>query len=109
MKNLNYHFVIKPVQGGLGKVLTIDSSKTFSEFDKKIREIMGYDTWDHLSGFYEGKPFCSSEITTISPDGFGKKSNMKIKKLGLKLGDKFGYVYDFGDCIECIISVENIT
>jgi hypothetical protein len=109
MGKKTYTFAVKPIRRGAKKNLTIDASKSLSELDGKIRKVMGYDTWDHLSGFYEGKPFRSNEIATISPDGCGENSNAKIGSLNFQLGDKFGYVYDFGDSVESMIFVENIT
>lgn len=109
MKPKSYTFSVKPIYGKSKKKLTISASSSFSELDSEIRNVMGHDSWDHLSGFYEGKPFQSTEIATVSPDGGGENSDISIKSLNLQPGDKLGYVYDFGDCLQSTILVEEVS
>ena len=108
MSQLIYKLCIKPKRGAKKRLL-ISASKTLSDLDSKIRNAMGYDSWDHLSGFYEGTPFHSNEIATISPDGCGDNSKTALEHLNLQSGDEFGYVYDFGDCVESMIFVDEIS
>jgi len=79
-----------------------------SELDQKIRQTMGYDSWDHLSGFYMGIPHRTPEIAMISPDGDGENSSLTIDELNLSQGTEIGYVYDFGDNIQSMLKIEAV-
>lgn len=91
------------------KKFTVNGSMTLAELDQLIRQEMDYDGFDHLSGFYEGKPHCSPEIATIAPFGSGGNSSLTIDALMLSPGSEIGYVYDFGDDIQSILKVEEVT
>ena len=109
MNRKNYLFSITPGRGKKKKIpLRAEGSMSLAEFDQLIRKTMNYD-WDHLSGFYMGKPFRSPEIATITPDGGGDNSDISIDELSLSIGSEMGYVYDFGDDIQSVIRVEDLT
>jgi len=62
---------------------------------------------DHLSEFFIGR-WPSEGFGEIRPDGGGSGADERIEQLGLSEGDKLGYVYDFGDEIHHVITLEKI-
>jgi hypothetical protein len=60
-----------------------------------------------LSEFFLGR-WPSGGFGEIRPDGGGSGANKRIEQLGLSEGDKLGYVYDFGDEIHHVITLEKI-
>jgi hypothetical protein len=110
-KNENsYVLSIRPVRGKkktTPKSISVHGSMVLAEFDQLIRNEMNYD-WDHLSGFFMGKPHSSPEIATITPDGSGDNSDLIIDDLNLSKGSELGYVYDFGDDIQSMLRVEEV-
>jgi len=114
LKNLDekaYTFSIQPVHSkkkSMKKSINVRGSMILSELDHEVRNAMGYDTWDHLSGFYQGKPGRSNEIATICPDGTGENTTITIDELNLSKGTVIGHVYDFGDNIQSVLTVEEV-
>lgn len=90
------------------KSINAYGSMEMNELDQKIRQAMGYDSWDHISAFYMGKPHRSPEIAMITPDGGGENSSLTIDELKLSQGSEMGYVYDFGDDIQSMLRVVEI-
>jgi len=106
----NYIFTIKRIgRKKLEKTIQIHGVFTLMEFDLQIRTAMNFDVCDHISAFYAGKPYRSPEIATITPSGDGENSNLKIDQIGLKEGFELGYVYDFGNNIQCLIILNEIS
>lgn len=104
-----YVFTIKKIVGKkIQKTIHVSGDLSLGEFDLEIRNTMNFDTFDHLSAFYEGKPHRSIEIATITPDGDGENSELKLDQIGLEAGVEMGYVYDFGDDIQCLIKLDEI-
>lgn len=89
--------------------IEIKGSQTLGDFDSIIRYAFGYDTFDHLSEFFKGKIWGQEGYGEIYPDGEGSGSDVSISQLRLSEGDKLEYVYDFGDDIQHIITLEKIT
>lgn len=108
--NFTYIFSIKKIGRGkkASKTLIVSGDLALGEFDSKIRNAMDFDTWDHLSAFYEGKPYRSPEIATITPNGDGDNSELTIEQLQLEEGAELGYVYDFGDDVQCLLTLNEI-
>ncbi len=106
----SYIFSINKIGHGkkTEKILKVPGNLALGEFDLKIRSVMKFDSWDHMSAFYEGKPHRSPEIATITPDGDGDNSNLTIENLQLEEGSELGYVYDFGDDVQCLLTVNEI-
>ena len=52
--------------------------------------------------------FREIELGNIDPLGEGNGADIRIAGLGLQVGDRLKYVYDFGDWIEHEIIVEKI-
>jgi len=92
---------------GLWRRIEIKGDQTLADFDHIIRIAFDHDTWDHLSEFFMGE-WSRGGFGEIDPDGGGSGAEMRIEQLGLSEGDKLGYVYDFGDEIQHIITLEKI-
>jgi hypothetical protein len=94
---------------GLMRLIEIKGSQTLCDFDGILRKAFNHDTEDHLSAFCNGCVWQSESLGDIDPDGNGKNANKPVEELGLQKGDKIEYVYDFGDDIQHLITLENIT
>ncbi len=90
--------------------LLVDESMTFEKLHIVIQVAMGWE-FAHLYQFKVGKFF----ITELSPeDGFDvfdqekyfPANEVHLVHFGFKPGDKFRYIYDFGDDWEHVIEVE---
>lgn len=92
----------------LWRRIEIRSNQTLGDFDNIIRDTFNHDKWDHLSEFYIGR-WSQGGFGEIYPDGRGSGTKKKIERLGLSEGDKLGYVYDFGDEIHHVLTLEKIT
>ena len=92
---------------GLWRRIEIKGNQTLADFDEIIRVAFDHDTWDHLSEFFKGA-WPQGGFGEIYPDGGGSGAKRRIEQLGLSEGDKLGYIYDFGDEIEHIVTLEKI-
>jgi len=96
------------------RFIEIAGNQTLSDFDDILRIAFKHDTSDHLSGFWKlvtrgkTKRVRKIDLANIDPFGKGEGSNLKIAELGLNIGDKLEYVYDFGDWIDHEITLEAI-
>ncbi|MFZ5809468.1 MAG: IS1096 element passenger TnpR family protein [Chloroflexota bacterium] len=71
--------------------------------------------FDHLAGFWKLVPrqgqktrYREVDLGTVDPFGEGDGADVQIAAIGLKEGDRLKYVFDFGDWIEHIITLEAI-
>jgi hypothetical protein len=71
--------------------------------------------FDHLAGFWKIVPrrgaktrYREVELGTVDPFGEGDGADVQIAAIGLKEGDRLRYVFDFGDWIEHILTLEAI-
>ena len=73
--------------------------------------------WDHMGGFWKLVPrggktkrarYREVDIGSINPFGEGDGADTPIAGLGLGIGDRLKYVYDFGDWIKHRIELEAI-
>ncbi|MBC2702435.1 MAG: plasmid pRiA4b ORF-3 family protein [ANME-2 cluster archaeon] len=88
--------------------IEIMGNQTLGDFDYIMREAFKHDIWDHLSEFFSGRAWKSKGYGEIDPDGGGSGSKKLIYQLALSEGDKLEYVYDFGDDIQHVITLESI-
>jgi hypothetical protein len=88
--------------------IEIKGSQTLGDFDGIIREAFNHDTFDHLSEFYAGRVWNSKGYGEIEPFGGGSGADIPIDTLRLSEGDTLEYVYDFGDDIQHVITLEKI-
>jgi hypothetical protein len=84
----------------------IKDIQTLGHFDYIIRESFNFEQHDHLSEFFRGKAWTSPGYGEIQPGGKGPGTKKRIDGLGIGIGDKFEYVYDFGSSVT--LSVELI-
>ncbi|MHA7582188.1 IS1096 element passenger TnpR family protein [Paenibacillus vandeheii] len=87
--------------------IEIQETQTLGDFDRIIRESFGYDD-DHLSAFYSGNVFSSTEYGEIEPNGQGRGSNKKLKDMKLQSGDRLEYIYDMGDSHISLVELMDI-
>lgn len=100
--------IIKGKLKGLWRRIEINGDQTLGELDEIIREAFNYDPWDHLSMFFSGRAWKSDDFGQIEPGGQDVGAKTQINQLSLSEGDKLEYVYDFGDKIKHIITLEKI-
>ncbi len=93
---------------GLWREIEIMGNQTLGDFDQIIRSAFGHDTFDHLSEFFLGRAGRSEGLGEINPFGEGSGSRVRVEQLGLFEGDIIEYVYDFGDDIQHVITLEKI-
>jgi len=104
---VQYTLKVKPRRGKSVQI-EVESHHTMAQVDQHLRMAFRYDTDDHCSAFFVGKPWRSEEIASINPGGSGENSSLEFGELGLAPGDQFHYVYDFGDNLEHTIEVGNV-
>lgn len=94
--------------------IEIQGNQTLADFDFLIRSEFGHDPSDHLGGFWklvrrgQTNRFRKIELGDVNPLGEGSGAEIRIAGLGLSVGDRLKYVYDFGDWIEHKIILESI-
>lgn len=71
--------------------------------------------FDHLAGFWKIVPrrgaktrYREVELGTVDPLGEGDGADVQIAAIGLQEGDRLKYVFDFGEWIEHILTLEAI-
>ena len=98
----------------LWRRIEIQGSQTLTDFDDILRSAFGHDSSDHMSGFWkqvrrgQGNRFREVDLGSINPFGEGDAADLRIAGLGLQVGDKMKYVYDFGDWVEHETTLEAI-
>jgi hypothetical protein len=98
----------------LWRAIEIQGEQTLGDFDDILRDAFNHDPGDHLSGFWKrirrgkGERFREVEIGDINPFEGGGAADLHLAGLGLKPGDELKYVYDFGDWIEHLLTLEAI-
>lgn len=90
------------------RVIEIRGDQTLGELDAVMREAFNRDTWDHLSEFFPGPAWQSRGYGEIDPFGGGRGAARQIGALRLHPGDTLEYVYDFGDDIQHVLTLEEI-
>ena len=92
----------------------IQGKQTVADFDRLLRHAFQHDGGDHLGGFWKrvrrGKSnrYREIDLGTVDPLGEGDGAEQSIADLGLKPGDEVKYVYDFGDWVEHILTLEEL-
>jgi len=92
----------------LWRRVEVKGAQTLGDLDRIIREAFKYYMWDHLSEFFRGRVWRSEGLGEIHPGGGDSGDGKRIDRLGLSEGDKLEYVYDFGDDIQHIVTLEKI-
>lgn len=93
---------------GIWRKLEMKTSQTLVSLHNLIQKVLRWDN-DHLYSFYMDNKFHSKdedmEYTCPYEPGGRKIANVPIGIFGLKEGQKFAYLFDFGDCHKFEIEV----
>ena len=102
---LQLKIVLDGITPKIWRRFLVKDNISFHDLHNVIQVVMGWGNY-HLYSFYPGK----EEIGIPDPDYRDNLFNAKKIKLKdkLSLKQKFGYVYDFGDNWEHILTVEKI-
>lgn len=98
-----YRFVATQSYGHQSRIIEILGKHTFADFDDAMRAAFDLDFSDHLSEFTRvfdrgrGKKSRKQEYGEINPFEPTPAMKLRLAGLGLEVGAKFDYVYDFGD------------
>ncbi len=97
--------------------IEIQGKQTLADLDEALRRAFNHDAYDHLGGFWKLIPrgtektrrFREVDLGDIYPlrQG-GEAAETRFAGVALSIGDKIKYVYDFGDWIEHVLTVESI-
>lgn len=99
------------------RTIEIRGKQTLADLDEALRRAFNHDPYDHLGGFWKLVPRGSEkkkryrevDLGDVYPLGQGgEAAKTRIAGVGFGVGDKIKYVYDFGDWIEHILTVEAI-
>jgi len=98
------------------RMIEIQGNQSLYKFDRVLRSAFQHDTSDHLSGFWKLVPrgqgkttrYREVELGDANPLDGGEAAKVKLAEIKIEVGDKLKYVYDFGDWIEHILTVEAI-
>ncbi len=93
---------------GIWRRIEIKGNQMLGDFDHVIRKAFNHDTEDYLSEFFPGRVWRSEGFGEIEPGGNGSGAKKQIDQLGLTDGNTIEYVYDFGDDIQHVITLEKI-
>ncbi len=98
---------------GLWRRIEMRGDQTLADFNSILQKAFQHD-WDHMAGFWKrvrrgsGKRYREIDLGDVDPLGGGSGADQRIAGLGLVPGDTLKYVYDFGDWIEHLITLEEI-
>jgi hypothetical protein len=106
--------------------IEVQGKHSLADLDLALREAFDHDVFDHMGGFWklltrgvQAKPGAAKrssarqgryrevELGDSEPMG-GEGASIIIAGLGLAVGDRLKYVYDFGDWIEHPLTLEAI-
>ena len=105
---LAIRIIVRRASGKKGCAIEVRNDQSITDLDLAIRLGFNYDTWDHCSAFFAGKPWRSKCLVEIYPDRSAPGQLNPISSLPLIEGTILSYVYDFGDNLEHSVSVEEI-
>jgi hypothetical protein len=104
-------------QPRLWREVEIQGKQTLSDLNEILVNAFNHD-WDHMGGFWrlvprkatnQGAPrYREVELGEVNPLGEGDCADLQIAGLGLAAGDKLKFVFDFGDWIEHVLTLESI-
>ena len=91
--------------------IEIRGDQNLRDLDREMRAAFGHDSSDHLSEFYLGVDAHADRrgLGTHNPFERGPADELMIGELGLIPGDELSYTYDFGDNIQHVLALEEIT
>jgi hypothetical protein len=99
------------------RVIEIRGENTLSDFNRILVDVFDHD-FDHLGGFWKLVPrggakrgvarYREVDLGSVDPFGEGDGADVIITDLELAVGNKIKYVFDFGDWIEHVLTLEAI-
>lgn len=102
------------------RMIEIQGKNTLSDFNRILVDVFDHD-FDHLGGFWKLVPrgaragakrgaarYREVDLGSVDPFGGGDSADVTIAELELAVGSKMKYVFDFGDWIEHILTLEAI-
>jgi hypothetical protein len=99
------------------RAIEIQGKNTLSDFNRILVDVFDHD-FDHLGGFWKLVPrggtkrgvarFREVDLGSVDPFGEGDGADVSIAELELAVGNKMKYVFDFGDWIEHVLTLEAI-
>lgn len=102
------------------RVIEIQGENTLSDFNRILVDVFDHD-FDHLGGFWKLVPrgaragakrgvtrYREVDLGSVDPFGGGDGADVTIAELELAVGNKMKYVFDFGDWIEHVLTLEAI-
>jgi hypothetical protein len=99
------------------RVIEIQGKNTLSDFNEILVDVFEHD-FDHLGGFWKLVPRAGTkrgvaryrevDLGNVDPFGEGDGADVIIAELELAVGSKMKYVFDFGDWIEHVLTLEAI-
>jgi len=88
--------------------------QTLADLNYILVDVFNHES-DHLAGFWKLVPrqgaktrYRKVELGTVDPFGEGDGADVQIAAIGLKEGDCLKYIFDFGDWIEHILTLEAV-
>ena len=98
------------------RVIEIQGKQTLADLDRALRLAFNHDTSDHLGGFWKmirrgGRKrarYREVDVGTVNPFEGGEGADTPVAGLGLQADDRLKYVYDFGDWIEHLLTLQAI-
>jgi hypothetical protein len=99
------------------RMIEIQGKNTLSDFNRILVDVFDHDS-DHLGGFWKLVPrggakrdparYREVALGNVDPFGGGDGADVGIAELELAVGNKMKYVFDFGDWIEHVLTLEAI-
>lgn len=99
------------------RMIEIQGNNTLSDFNRILVDVFDHD-FDHLGGFWKLVPrgatkrgvvrYREVDLGSVDPFGEGDGADVTIAELELAVGSKMKYVFDFGDWIEHILTLDAI-
>jgi hypothetical protein len=99
------------------RMIEIQGKDTLSDFNRILVGVFQHD-FDHLGGFWKLVPrghskrgitrYREVDLGSVDPFGGGAAADVTIAELELAVGSKMKYVFDFGDWIEHVLTLEAI-
>jgi hypothetical protein len=99
------------------RVIEIQGKNTLSDFNRVLVDVFDHD-FDHLGGFWKLVPRAGTkrgvarhrevDLGSVDPFGEGDGADVTIADLELEVGHKMKYVFDFGDWIEHVLTLQTI-
>jgi hypothetical protein len=99
------------------RTIEIQGKNTLSDFNRILVDVFDHD-FDHLGGFWKLVPrggtkrgvarYREVDLGSVDPFSGGDGAEVTIAELELAVGNKMKYVFDFGDWIEHVLTLETI-